>query len=662
MIKKIKHIAFLLMAALVVMSCEKEDPIEDNVGLGEHISDFKLETPANFSSLMLNEGLADKEVVVEWEAAKTGLGSNPTYTFLLDKKGGDFSSPLVSLASDEEGIDNQVTVTYGQLIDVVEQAGTNEFIWTVEAKTVNNKGTNKVRAVNSFELDLTVSDEGVTDFAYLTPEKNEKLNLNKYVTPDELIKFTWDDATSVSGALVTFTFQLDQPDGDFSSPVYESLSDNNGADAVFSISHEDLTNMLDSTKYTDGLNWRVVASVGEFEYSPGAQYVRFNPVIPGPEVLYLVGGSSSAGWEPTNAIPFVNISEGIHEIYAYLTAADGGIKFLEGQFWDGDWGMKSGEPGVLEQATESNVPVPADGFYRIYVDFISGTYTLTEVQWGVIGSATPNGWNDPDTDMTFDGGYTWKVSVTLTDGEIKFRANDGWDLNFGDDGADGTLNAGGANIAVTAGTYLLKLVLDPVNGYSYKLISGPDNLYLVGGSTSAGWDPSSSVLFVNNGDGTFEMYTYLTVAGDGFKFLEVQDWAGDWGKGADGELLQEGESNVTVPNDGFYRIIVDFNTATYSVTETNWGIIGSATPNGWGDPDTDMVHSGTKGDYTWTVDVTLTDGEIKFRANDGWDINFGDDGADGSLEYGAANITVSAGTYTITLDLDPVNGYSYTIN
>ena len=60
----------------------------------------------------------------------------------------------------------------------------------------------------------------------------------------------------------------------------------------------------------------------------------------------------------------------------------------------------------------------------------------------------------------------------------------------------------------------------------------------------------------------------------------------------------------------------------------------------------------------WTATLDLTAEEIKFRANDGWDLNYGDEGADGTLEAGAANIAVpEAGTDLITLDL---SGYPYT--
>ncbi len=72
--------------------------------------------------------------------------------------------------------------------------------------------------------------------------------------------------------------------------------------------------------------------------------------------------------------------------------------------------------------------------------------------WGLVGDATPNGWSGPDVMLKQDGSIR-SIYVTLLDGQMKFRQNNNWTNNYGDDGADGTLNAGGANIVVTAGTY-----------------------------------------------------------------------------------------------------------------------------------------------------------------------------------------------------------------
>ena len=62
-----------------------------------------------------------------------------------------------------------------------------------------------------------------------------------------------------------------------------------------------------------------------------------------------------------------------------------------------------------------------------------------------------------------------KVTTTLTDGEIKFRANDAWDVDFGAGEKEGELAAKGGNIPVSAGDY--QIVVDLSNpSYTYELI------------------------------------------------------------------------------------------------------------------------------------------------------------------------------------------------
>jgi hypothetical protein len=87
-------------------------------------------------------------------------------------------------------------------------------------------------------------------------------------------------------------------------------------------------------------------------------------------------------------------------------------------------------------------------------------------------------------------------------------------------------------------------------------------------------------------------------------------------------------------------------------TPSNWAIIGDATPNGWNDPDTDMYEVETN---VYQLFATLTEGEMKFRKDNGWTTNYG--GADGDAELNGGNIGVDAGRYLITLDLNN-NTYS----
>jgi hypothetical protein len=56
----------------------------------------------------------------------------------------------------------------------------------------------------------------------------------------------------------------------------------------------------------------------------------------------------------------------------------------------------------------------------------------------------------------------------------------------------------------------------------------------------------------------------------------------------------------------------------------------------------------------------LSDTGIKFRANDDWGINLGDNEGDGVLEEGGSNIAVpEAGNYTVYLDLSNPEKYTY---
>lgn len=84
-----------------------------------------------------------------------------------------------------------------------------------------------------------------------------------------------------------------------------------------------------------------------------------------------------------------------------------------------------------------------------------------------------------------------------------------------------------------------------------------------------------------------------------------------------------------------------------------FGIIGGATPGGW-DNSTDLTPSDDK--LIWEGEVTLTDGEFKFRADNAWDVNLG--GSMDMLVPDGGNMTSpGAGTYYVILDLSSVPVY-----
>ena len=179
-----------------------------------------------------------------------------------------------------------------------------------------------------------------------------------------------------------------------------------------------------------------------------------------------------------------------------------------------------------------------------------------------------------------------------------------------------------------------------------------------------GWDPAktTTVLASVNNDERYEGYLYFGDAGTQFKFAKGS-WDVNWGdNGADG-TLEPGGDNIQVAEAGYYKVNVDLNSFTYTIMKTDWGVIGSATADGWNSdqnmtfvPDAENNQAGV-----WSVTLPLAAGEIKFRANDGWDLNYGDSGNNGILDQGGDNIPIpEAGDYTITLKLGAPD-YTYTI-
>jgi hypothetical protein len=268
------------------------------------------------------------------------------------------------------------------------------------------------------------------------------------------------------------------------------LADNNKSkEIIFPITFDGLR-----TKSYGGMSFIIFASVGgtmkpaDFGISGGWAGYRttkslvhkFYPGLVGPlqvspvvnpkkstyPVIYVPGSHQS--WTPSNAPKLASVKSD-QKYEGYIDFAAGILfKFTEGPNWDVNYG-DDGADGTLDK-NGANIAVVDAGYYKLNVDLNTLTYTMTKTVWGIIGSATKDGWNS-DQKMTYDPATgLWSLVLDLAVGEIKFRANSGWDINFGDDGANGTLDAGGANIPIaTAGTYTVTMKLGSPD-YTYSLV------------------------------------------------------------------------------------------------------------------------------------------------------------------------------------------------
>jgi len=410
------------------------------------------------------------------------------------------------------------------------------------------------------------------DLAFNTTFLDEYL-LNPTVTSNIAERFTWNDADFDVPTEVTYKLQYSlSPDFSVFDEDLNTLGSTNDNELpvtigqMLTIAEEtglDNDPSTDDKPNTGELFFRLKAVIGLDGLESFSPIQSLTVVLPeivtgsGIELsLWGIVGSGYNNWGAYADSPFYTTAEA-NVFVAYATLYDGEIKFRKDNKWDEDFG-DTGADGILD-AGGDNIVVSA-GTYKVMINLNDNTYTIEEFSWGIVGS----GYNDwgatPDAKFYYD--YTtdtFKVGVKLIDGEIKIRKNNAWDEDFGDSGADGTLDAGGDNIAVTEGHYAVTI---DFNSNTYTLEAG--NLY--------------------------------GVVGSGYN---------DWGA-----------------------------TPDFTFTEVNPGI--------------------------WVAEIVpLIDGEIKFRINDAWDSDFGDTGADGTLDAGGDNIAVTAGNYRIYLN---INDGIYSIN
>ena len=186
-------------------------------------------------------------------------------------------------------------------------------------------------------------------------------------------------------------------------------------------------------------------------------------------------------------------------------------------------------------------------------------------EWGVVGSATPNGWNGPDIKMWNSTDGNLVAYATLSAGEIKFRKNNDWGVNLG--GSNGTLSSGGSNIAVTAGTYKITINVSK-NTYSIETYS-----WGIIGSGARGWGDNDDVAMTY--EGSTNSWVVKNIALDGeIKFRLNHSWGTNFGADStdnpaaalEGDI-KSGGNNIKVPA-GTYNVSFSFdanNKGTYKI-------------------------------------------------------------------------------------------------
>lgn len=216
--------------------------------------------------------------------------------------------------------------------------------------------------------------------------------------------------------------------------------------------------------------FRVVSFIGvnDYEQVSNVTNLMITPYLAAPIYnfvdLYLIGDATAAAWDNNadnkNLLPLLKTAEDNQYTFTGFFK-QGGFKMIKVKgSWDAQFGLGAASGMLSIDGGSGNIPVAADGYYKLTVNTADLTYTFepatvsttTYDNISIIGNVNGN-W-DTDTQLTqstFDP-HVWSIhSVSLIEGEFKFRANNAWDVSWGTNAAFfGTAVQGGDNIPLGA--------------------------------------------------------------------------------------------------------------------------------------------------------------------------------------------------------------------
>lgn len=284
------------------------------------------------------------------------------------------------------------------------------------------------------------------------------------------ITFNWDSLNYGAQVAVDYSLQFDSVNGNFAKPTSYDMGDT----LTKSFTKAQLNSLAISlglqADSSGTLLVRIVASV------PGINNARQDvpssiskvmnltitpystkptPKYPVPANLYIVGDATPGGWSNPVPVPSQQFTQIDDHTFGIIINLTGGKQFLLLPV-NGDWShkysltnadlasptIKSG--GNFTPDAPNNMPGPdASGLYKIIVDFVKGTYTITAVDPStipanlyIVGDATAGGWNNPvpvpSQQFTATSAYTFSITLPLTGGKqyLFLPVNGSWSHKY----------------------------------------------------------------------------------------------------------------------------------------------------------------------------------------------------------------------------------------
>ncbi|HRE77482.1 MAG TPA: SusE domain-containing protein [Flavobacterium sp.] len=325
----------------------------------------------------------------------------------------------------------------------------------------------------------------------LTPESGNEYNLSPENTEAEATTFVWNHADYDVQTEVNYVLQFALAGTEFAAVSEIGPSTQRFRKVTVSEMNAAMLEIGAVPFVSSNIDVRIKAYLGSNDSMPMYSNTISLAVIPFtldlPQ-LAVPGNHLGPDWDGGPSVaPRISASafgKTDFEGYMWLETQFKFVEPLDGVFeWGNkDWGDNGDFSGILAHENESNC-VATPGYYRVRAN--TGevtatnpdglTYSTVQVSWGIIGAATPTGW-DSDTDLIYNP-TTKKLelaSIYMTPGLFKFRGNNAWSngFDFGTVDEDGFLLGGGdLTFDGPEGNYKVILDLSNPRQYTYELIA-----------------------------------------------------------------------------------------------------------------------------------------------------------------------------------------------
>lgn len=570
-----------------------------------------------------------------------------------------------------------------------------------------------IAGCKKFDFDTAATGEAIGAFANTIPADNNELMLNS-AQPLTTVSFKWTTASMGVNSPVTYSLKLDKKTGDFSAPVWQLKSDNNGTATQLTVTQKSLDSVLNTlsiaTAARTQMKWQVIATNATgttLSTTPtNINITRFGIGIT-PFTIYAPASSATPvtidpsstsnffnfKWQAATAVPASNavtykvafvvesfdvngntVTPNFAQPLFSITSNTAGTALAADISWKqlNDSLIAHGLTDLSQTTKLQWKAIATAGTFSAQSTDFNNLYIIREVKMYLVGSF--QGWDPgtgirmiPDTRSGLLGNMFYQYIYMPANTDFKFLQGTAWGQpDFGDGGSGILVPGGSTNLHITtAGVYRISL-----NKATLKYDVSTGRMGMVGSSQPAPWDPPT--VFPNFSMGFINTNQFLGVRHllpGGWKLIDNNAW--DSGSQLPGETRSYGSAgpsgsdlSVNGPNmpdittTGDYRVIWDASDVTHpkymQMPVTEMRIVGNGMTGvaEWDPGSSPAMTYGGNG--IWTKTLPLISGkEIKFLAGNAWGAFDYEDAGGGKIKYdGGGNFATPAtsGTYTITLN------------